>query len=323
MTLLHKEIFGLSDSDLPVLIVGETGVGKEHYARLVHAWSRRRESPFVAVNCAAIPAELLEVEMFGIGRGIATGVSERAGYFQLAKEGTLFLDEIAELSLPLQAKMLRALEEREIHRVGGTTVEINVRFVAATNNQLRQAVSEGRFRADLYYRLAGAEVYIPPLRSREEDFDLLMRHFMDTAAREACKSIQGITLEAVELLRSYSWPGNVRELQHEVRRLVYLCPAGAVIDASMLPQRIISADKTLTRTPQPEMRTASRVVRSLTISDHVEELEGRLIRLALTQTRGNQTRAALLLGISRNGLAIKMQRLGIMDKTQPQEYSAE
>ena len=323
ITLLHQEIFNLSSSDLPVLIVGETGVGKEHYGRLVHMWSKRREAPFVAVNCAAIPAELLEVEMFGIGRGVATGVTERAGYFQLAKGGTLFLDEIGELSFALQAKMLRALEEREIHRVGGTAVEIDVRFVAATNNELRQAAREGRFREDLYYRLAGAEVYIPPLRSRDEDFLLLMRHFMDTAAREAGKSIQGITLKAVELLRSYSWPGNVRELQHEIRRLVYLCPAGAIIDDTMLPQRIISEDHIVASTSPPEIRPASQRFPSLTMSDHVDELEGRLIRLALTQTRGNQTRAAKLLGISRNGLATKMRRLGIMNNSHPWNYFAE
>ncbi|HEV7398360.1 MAG TPA: sigma-54 dependent transcriptional regulator [Pyrinomonadaceae bacterium] len=301
-TLLHRELEILSDTELPILLTGETGVGKEHLARLVHRWSKRTNGPFVAVNCAAIPAELLEAEMFGIGKGVATGVAEREGYFREAEQGTLFLDEIGEMSPPLQAKLLRALQAKEIRRVGGEVMKTNVRIVAATNSNIEARIKEGAFRADLYYRLAGAVLRVPALRERQEDISLFVQYYADLYAREANKTFKGITLWALELLTRYAWPGNVRELEHEVRRLVYLCPKNQLIESAMLPERIWS--------PRA-VEFVECLPSSLLIEPHLAELERSLIRDALTRTNGNQTQAAKLLGITRNGLAIKMQRLSI------------
>jgi DNA-binding NtrC family response regulator len=304
MLALYRELHAVAASDMPVLLLGETGVGKEHLARILHAWSRRQAAPFLAVNCAAIPADLLEAEMFGIAKGVATGVQERAGRFELAHRGTLFLDEIGDLPLSLQAKLLRALEDEEVRPLGGSPVSLDVRVVAATNGDLRAKMEEGRFRADLYFRLAGAVLEVPPLRRRPEDMPRLVEVFLRTFSRQARKRVRGITLRALELLERYPWPGNVRELEHEIRRLVYLCPDGQPIDAGLLSTAI--------RDPAP----ASGSVRgstngSLRLEDHVASLERRLILEALARTRGNRTRAAALLGISRNGLAIKMERLGL------------
>jgi len=191
---VHREIETLCDSSLPILLVGETGVGKEMLAQLVHQWSDRAHGPFIAVNCAAIPAELLESEMFGIEKGVATGVHEREGYFQRARGGTLFLDEISEMSAPLQAKLLRALQEKEIQQVGGSILKADVRFIAATNSDLQQRMQDGRFRSDLYYRIAGTLVRIPPLRERKEDITPLVQHFAELYGRECGKRIVGISV---------------------------------------------------------------------------------------------------------------------------------
>ena len=300
---LHCQIQTLSPSNLPILLVGETGVGKEQIARLLHKWSDRAGSPFVAVNCAAIPSELLEAEMFGIGKGVATGVQERQGYFQLAQGGTLFLDEIGDMSPQLQAKLLRALQEKEIRRVGGSTLRIDVRIVAATNVDLQQRMKEGAFRSDLYYRLAGAVVQIPSLRERKQDILLFVQYFADQFAKESGKAIAGITIRTFELFNNYPWPGNIRELEHEIRRLVYLCPNGHVIGSKLLSEKISAPDLLLKKTP--DLRE------TLLIEPHLAELERTLIRHALRRTNGNLTKTAKLLGISRNGLAIKMTRLAI------------
>lgn len=303
-TLLHREVETICSSNLPVLLVGETGVGKEHLAHLLHLWSSRADGPFVAINCAAIPAELLEAEMFGIARGVATGVIERAGYFQRAQGGTLFLDEIGEMSRHLQAKLLRAIQEKEVSRVGGETVKVDVRIVTATNSDLQKRLEEGGFRADLYYRIAGAVIRVPPLRERKEDIQLLVQHFIDISAGESGKFIRGITIWALELLTQYHWPGNVRELQHEVRRLVSLCPDGQSINSALISEPISA--------PEPSTADSNlSLENTLLIEPHVAELERTLIRNALKRSGGNQTIAAKLLGISRNGLAIRMARRSI------------
>ncbi|HEV8582161.1 MAG TPA: sigma 54-interacting transcriptional regulator [Thermoanaerobaculia bacterium] len=303
MLALYRELQAVAGSDIPVLLLGETGAGKEHLARILHAWSSRRAAPFIAINCAAIPADLLEAEMFGIAKGVATGVQERAGRFELAHGGTLFLDEIGDMPLSLQAKLLRALEDEEVCPLGGKPIGLDVRVVSATNGVLRQRVEEGRFRADLYYRLAGAVLEVPPLRERPADISRLVECFLRSMPREARKRVRGITLRALELLVSYPWPGNVRELEHEIRRLVYVCPDGQPIDAGLLSPTI--------RHSAAASATASTVGGSLRLEDHLASLERRLITEALERTRGNRTRAAALLGISRNGLAIKMERLGL------------
>lgn len=303
-TRMYCQLQTLSPGSLPILLIGETGVGKEHIARLLHRWSERAESPFIAINCAAIPSELLEAEMFGIGKGVATGVQEREGYFQLAQGGTLFLDEIGDMSPHLQAKLLRALQEKEIRRVGGSTLRINVRIVAATNVDLEQRLKERSFRSDLYYRLAGAVVHVPSLRERKEDIFLFIQHFADLIARESGKSISGITTRALELLNNYDWPGNIRELEHEIRRIVYLCPNGEVLESRLLSDRISTPDLSRVK-PMPNINDC------LLLEPHLAELERTLIKYALARTNGNLTRAAKLLGISRNGLAIKLDRLAI------------
>jgi DNA-binding NtrC family response regulator len=306
MVSLYGQMKPLVQGDLPVLIVGETGAGKELIARILHSSSPRAKGPFVAVNCAAIPAHLLEAEMFGIVKGAATDVVARQGKFQLAHGGTLFLDEIGDMSLDLQAKLLRALQEREIQPVGSTPVPVNIRVVTATNADLLARIEDGRFRRDLYYRVAGYVLQVPPLRERHEDIATLVEAFLRSFSREAGKSLQGITLKALRALTDYDWPGNVRELEHEVRRLVYLCPEGGAVDSSLLSAHILAPRGGGAREP-------SDTTTSLDLDENRKQLEERLIRRALVQSGGNRTQAAKLLGVSRNGLAMMMQRLGIAD----------
>ncbi len=304
MRALYRQMEALAAADLPVLVWGETGVGKEPIARTLHASSPRRRGPFVAVNCAAIPAELLEAEMFGIGRNVATGVGARPGKLAEATGGTIFLDEIGDMPLPLQAKLLRALQEKEVQPVGAAAVAVDVRVLAATNLDLRSRAADGAFRRDLYYRLAGFVLEVPPLRRRLEDLPQLVGHFLRKGSREAAKSIRGVTVKAMRHLAAYSWPGNVRELDHQMRRLAYLCPHGGVIDSLMLPDHVLAP-------PAAPEGGAEDAPSSLDLQAQSRNLERRLIRLALARVRGNQSRAAELLGISRNGLANRLKRLGI------------
>jgi two-component system response regulator AtoC len=299
---LHEQMLPLFRGDAPVLLLGETGVGKDLVAQVLHASSGRAGGPFVAVNCAAIPSELMEAEMFGIGRGVATGVAERSGKFQLARGGTLFLDEIGEMPQALQAKLLRALQGQEIQPLGGAPVSFDTRVVAATNSDLELKMEQGQFRKDLYYRVAGFVLRVPPLRERRDDVPGLVEAFLEGFARDAGRPAPSITPEAMRALAAYPWPGNVRELQHEVRRLVYLCPDGEAIDCAVLPDHVLDP-------PMAEPVAPS----SLRIQDHVDHLERRLIRAALARTGGNRSAAARLLDISRNGLTIKMMRLGLVE----------
>jgi DNA-binding NtrC family response regulator len=303
MRSLHAQMRPLAQGDLPVLVLGETGVGKEFLAHILHDSSRRRRGPFVAVNCAAIPADLLEAEMFGIGRGVATGVTERRGKFQAAEGGSLFLDEIGDMPLALQAKLLRALQEKEVQPVGGAPVSVDIRVIAATNSDLHRRMEDGRFRRDLYFRLAGFVLRVPPLRERREDVPGLVERLMRTCARDTGRALHGVTVKALRTLVAYAWPGNVRELEHEVRRLVYLCPDGEAIDSTMISPHV--------RAAAPEVAAAEPAPDTLDLAAQVDALEQRLIREALARAAGNRSQAARLLGISRNGLAIKMERLQI------------
>ena len=306
MTSLYEQMQALSQGDLPILLLGETGVGKEHLTRILHASSARRGGALVAVNCAAIPADLLEAELFGIGKGVATGVAERVGKFQLAAKGTLFLDEIGDMPLPLQAKLLRALQEKQIQPVGGAPVTVDIRVISATNIDLQRRMDEGLFRRDLYYRVAGFVLRVPPLRERPDDLPLLVDAFLHDFERETGKTLRGVTVKARDALVAYPWPGNVRELHHEVRRLVYLCPAGQAIESNMLSEHILVAARS-------HQASSEETPASLELGASVARLERRLIREALGRAGGNRTQAARLLGVSRNGLAIKMKRLGITD----------
>jgi transcriptional regulator with PAS, ATPase and Fis domain len=308
MVAVYENMRPLVDSDLPVLVVGETGVGKEHFARALHASSPRRNGPFVAVNCAAIPADLLEAEMFGIAKGVATGVAERPGKLTLANGGTLFLDEIGEMPAALQPKLLRALQEKQVQPVGGALAPVDVRTVAATNADLYAKLDSGSFRRDLYFRVAGFVLRVPPLRERPEDIATLVERFLRRFAKESGRATRGVTARALSLLREYPWPGNVRELEHEMRRLVHLCPDGGVIQSPMLSDAI-QAPAASDAMPEADGPDGP----SLSLEAHLQRLEDRLIREALRRASGNRSQAAKRLGISRNGLALKMERLGITD----------
>jgi DNA-binding NtrC family response regulator len=305
--LLHM-VARFNQGDVPILLQGETGVGKELVARLIHATSDRAGGPFVAINCAAIPSELLEAELFGVRRGVATGVDERIGVFESASGGVVFLDEIGDMPLNLQAKLLRLLQSMEVLPLGARTpVPVDVRVVSATNTDIQEEIKQGRFRKDLYFRLAGFELRVPPLRERREDIPDLLAHFMNVFADEIGKSVRGITIKALSILENASWPGNVRELMNEVRRMVYLCQPGEAIDSSL-----VSA--TIQESAADSRIAIDDATESLDMGRNVEVLERRLITMALNRTKGNRSRAARLLGISRNGLTLKIQRLGIVEE---------
>ncbi len=305
MVAVYEELRLLVGGDLPVLVVGETGVGKEHVARTLHLSCTRSCKPFVAVNCAAIPADLLEAELFGIEKGVATGVVAREGKFSQAHGGVLVLDEVAEMPLSLQAKLLRALQEGEISPLGARLpVKVNARVVAMTNTDLQARVREGKFRKDLYYRLNGYRLWVPPLRQRREDIPLMVEHFLRRFAIEVGKPLRGVSVKALRALVQAPWEGNVRELEHEVRRLVYLCQPGQTIDSSLLSPEMLHP------IPAHDPRELDKAT-DLTLERQVEALERRLITIALARTKGNRSRAAKLLGISRNGLALKIDRFGM------------
>ena len=320
MAKIYRLMQTLAMGDLPILIIGETGAGKEYLAQILHGSSPRRRGPFVAINCAAIPAELLEAELFGIGEGVATGVSAKEGRLQLANGGTIFLDEIGDMSADLQAKLLRALQEKEVHPVGRDPVAVDVRVLAATNQDLSQRIEDGSFRADLYYRLAGYMLEIPPLRQRPEDIPALVEHFMRATAKELGRPIRGLTVRALRLLCTYRWPGNVRELANEVRRAVYLCPENRTVESSILSPAIRDQEPTEPMAPpapthdagpETEEDLSSHLALGLD-SLNLEELEGQAIIEALRRSSNNQVQAAKLLGISRQSLRRRMDRLGFL-----------
>ncbi|HLL46428.1 MAG TPA: sigma-54 dependent transcriptional regulator, partial [Longimicrobiaceae bacterium] len=288
-------------SDATVLVLGESGTGKEMIARVLHSRSRRTKGAFVAINCAAIPENLLESELFGHEKGAFTGaIGRRIGRFERATGGTLFLDEIGDMSLALQSKILRALQEREIERVGGEgPVPIDVRIVAATNRDLKAAVDEGTFRTDLYYRLAVVTLHLPALRERGEDMDRLVEHFVVQYARQHGKPIRGISEELFKVLRTYRWPGNVRQLRNVVERAVVMC-SGDVLLPQHLPGEV----------SQPAARTLDEDLAEGPLCT-LQEMERRYIRRAIRETGNNLTLAAERLGIHRNTLRRKMAEYGL------------
>jgi transcriptional regulator with PAS, ATPase and Fis domain len=278
-------------------VLGETGVGKEHVAQLIHDSSRRRDRPFVTINCAAIPAELLEAELFGIGRGVATGVVERPGKFREAHGGTLLLDEVGELPLLLQAKLLRALEEKKVQPVGGQAAAVDLRIVAATNARLEEVARGGGFRLDLYYRLAGFVVEVPPLRDRAEDIPLLFDAFL----REVVAPPPRLTPRALAALVRHRWPGNVRELRHEAARIAAQVGAAGVADLEDLSSAVAGAAPA--GVLDVERGTG-------TLDEELARLERALIREALGAASGNLSAAARQLGVSRTRLYRRLAELG-------------
>ena len=307
MKEVYRQIALVAPSSVPVLILGETGTGKEHLARALHDSSPRARQAFVAINCAAIPAELLEAEMFGIGHGIATGVKARKGRFLEADRGTLFLDEIGDMPLPLQAKLLRVLQEREVTPIGEKPIAVDVRVVAASHADFAEALTSKQFREDLFYRLAGYVVKVPPLRERLDDLPGLLGRFLQDMAREAGRSVRGVTVKAIEELSRQRWPGNVRQLQQVARHLVFLCPRGQPIDSRLVAEALAALPATTTpAASKTEFRLGEQG-----LEEYLGELEKEIVLRALAEKEGNRTRAAALLGISRNGLARRLERFGL------------
>jgi Nif-specific regulatory protein len=308
----------IRDSSVDVLIQGESGTGKELVAKALHYNSPRSKHPFVAVNCAALPESIVEAELFGIERGIATGVDRRIGKFEEAQGGTLFLDEIGDLSLPSQAKILRVLQERSVTRVGGrTATPLDLRIIAATNKDLETEIKNGRFRVDLYYRLKVIHIETPALREVPEDIPLLANHFLEKYSKLMKTEPKQFTSEALECLSSYRWPGNERQLENEIKRLV-ASVRGKTIGEEHIDRSIRSSEKALAsstipsalKTPQTE--NAPETSRSLkSLPDAVEALERRMIAEALRESGGNKQKAAQALGLSRQGLIKKLKRLEI------------
>ena len=292
----------IRDSSVSVLITGESGTGKELVAKAIHYSSPRARRPFVALNCAALPESLVESELFGIEKGVATGVERRIGKFEAANRGTLFLDEIGDLSLMAQAKLLRALQERVIERVGGRKlIEVDVRILAATNKNIEEGVKKGSFREDLYYRLKVIRIHMPPLREIQSDIPLLANYFLANGCREINKEPMSLTSKALSALVHYPWPGNVRELENEIKRLVVTVRRKTIAEDD-LSEAIRDSDS-----GRPPLE--SKAERSLKTT--VSELEKRLIQETLQRYRQNQQQAAKALGLSRQGLFKKMKRYGI------------
>jgi DNA-binding NtrC family response regulator len=311
---IYAVVERVADTDATVLITGESGTGKELVARTIHFNSRRRDRPLIPINCGAIPEHLLESELFGHERGAFTGASAtRIGRFEAAHGGTLFLDEVGEMHPALQVKLLRAIQEREFERVGGSrTIRVDVRLVAATNQDLEQAVKERRFREDLFYRLNVIPIEVPPLRDRRDDIPLLVRHFLEKFNGEKGRRVDGFTDEALALLMAYEWPGNIRELENLIERLVILEGDGT-LGPDALPDRIGRRNVTaaMGRVVLPED--------GLNFDATVAEFEDALIVQALERSKWVKNRAAQLLGLNRTTLVEKIKKKGLEDRYHPKE----
>lgn len=291
----------VADSNATVLIYGESGTGKELVARAIHLNSPRKDKPYIQLNCAAIPENLLESELFGHEKGAFTGaVARRPGRFELSHQGTLFLDEIGEISPAMQAKLLRVLQEKSFERVGGfETLKVDVRIVAATNRNLQAAIEAGTFREDLYYRLNVIPIDIPPLRERKEDISLLVKHFLKKL--DSKQRIREVTPEAMQALLNYPWPGNVRELENVIERAVIIAP-GHSITIDQVPVNFSARQQ-----ERPQEIIADIPDEGISL----EEVEKLLLKKALAKAGGNQTKAAQLLKISRHTLLYRMEKYGL------------
>ncbi|MDQ0287328.1 two-component system response regulator AtoC [Desulfofundulus luciae] len=304
MQAVYKNIGRVAASNVTVLIQGESGTGKELVARAIHNNSSRRDGPFIKINCAAIPENLMESELFGHEKGAFTGAGARKpGKFELAHRGTIFLDEIGELSLATQAKLLRVLQEKEFERVGGTEIiRVDVRILAATNKDLEHCVQEGTFREDLYFRLKVVTIWLPPLRERMEDVPVLARAFLQKYSREQNKIVTDFSPEAMALLMQYDWPGNVRELRNICEQAVVMT-RGPVILPEDLPHSL--------RFPQHELKE-NIIKPGMTLKEIVADVERRVILKALQEHNWNRTATARALGLNRRSLYAKMKEHGLL-----------
>ncbi|HKE88267.1 MAG TPA: sigma-54 dependent transcriptional regulator [Vicinamibacterales bacterium] len=314
MARLREQVAMAAPTNGRVLIFGENGTGKELVARNIHALSRRRTAPFVEVNCAAIPEELIESELFGHVRGAFTGaVADRRGKFEMAHGGTIFLDEIGDMSLKTQAKVLRVLQEQVMEAVGGSTrIRVDARVLAATNKDLPSEIRTGRFREDLYFRLNVVPIFVPPLRERVEDVPLLADHFMAMLAREYGRRPKVFDSDAVLTLQRYAWPGNVRELRNLVERLMIMVPG----------DRVSSRDLLFLESSGPRSTAALTTAKPAILTplhDARDEFEKQYILRALAAQQGNMSRTAEVLGVERSNLYRKMRAFGIMPARRVEE----
>jgi transcriptional regulator with PAS, ATPase and Fis domain len=303
MEELKQTISDYADSNLTILLTGETGVGKEVFARAIHQLSRRAQKSYVKINCAAIPANLLESELFGYADGAFSGAAKggKPGKFELANGGTLLLDEIGEMPMDLQAKLLRVLQEKEFERVGGVKpMKLDVRVLCSTNEDLPRLIREGRFREDLYYRINVVELRIPPLRERREDIAPLCERFIDQANQENGYAITGLEPEALKLLERCPWPGNVRELEHAVQRAAVRAKAG-----------MITTQHLDFLAPRTQNVSTQAVPQDISLRSRTEQAERESILQALEQAGGNKTKAAQLLGIDRSRLYSRLKKYGM------------
>lgn len=305
MQPVYELIERVAPTDTAVLIRGESGTGKELVAHAIHYQSRRKDMPFVKVNCAVLAEGVLESELFGHERGSFTGaVGKRIGRFELAHGGTIFLDEIGDLSPALQVKLLRVLQEKEFERVGGThSIKVDVRVLAATNKNLEEGIQKGTFREDLYFRLNVVPIHLPPLRERREDIEKLVLHFLQKYSAETGKEVKHIDPQALEMLRKYAWPGNVRELENTIQRALILAD-GDTLFPSHLPMDLQN---------QSSAEAWKPVTEHSTLSERLESYERELIQKAWERANRVQTKAAKLLGISRAALIYKMKKYGFLD----------
>jgi DNA-binding NtrC family response regulator len=322
---LYAVLDRVADTPTTVLITGESGTGKELVARALHESSSRRDKSFIKVNCAAIPKDLMESELFGYERGAFTGaVGSKPGRFELASAGTLFLDEIGSIPVEMQVKLLRALQESEFERVGGVrTIRVDVRLIAATNSDLKKEIAQGSFREDLYYRLNVVPIRLPSLRERASDIPLLVMHFIRKFNARLKKEVDGVEPAALARLVSYPWPGNIRELENVIERAVLFCD-GQELRFSDLPGEVqgsaavVASAASSASTPQPPPSSEPSAASSDGLKEQVKaamsRLERELIVRALEQTNGNVTHAARLLKISRKGLQLKMKELGLREQ---------
>ncbi|MEC7518984.1 MAG: sigma 54-interacting transcriptional regulator [Myxococcota bacterium] len=303
MKKLFEQLRKVVDTRVTVLVEGETGTGKELIASAVHYWSERRDALFIAQNCAAMPENLLESELFGHKKGSFTGATDdKKGLFELADGGTLFLDEVGEMPLNLQAKLLRVLQEGEIRPIGhNQTKRVDTRIVAATNRDLEKEVAEGRFREDLYYRLKVFPITVPPLRERREDIPLLAGHFLKRYANEFGRTVRGFSQQAMELLASYKWPGNVRELENEVQRLIIQLDDGGFVEPEHVSPRIRQVENVIDKVAPKKG----------TLKEMMEQVEKWILLEALREHDNNKSQTARTLGITREGLHKKLKNYGL------------
>jgi len=311
MRQLREQVAMAAPTNGRVLIYGENGTGKELVARTIHALSRRPTGAFVEVNCAAIPEELIESELFGHVRGAFTGaVADRRGKFEVADGGTLFLDEIGDMSLKTQAKVLRVLQEQTMAAVGGTAqIKVDARVLAATNKDLQAEIRRGRFREDLYFRLNVIPIFVPALRDRQEDIPLLADHFMADFAREYGRRLKSFESGARSALQRYPWPGNVRELRNVIERLMIMVPGDVI-----LPSDLGFLDPTaVTSAAPPEIAGERR-----TLHEARDQFERDLILRTLSEQQGNMSRTAEVLGVERSNLYRKMKAFGIAQSRRPE-----